>query len=72
MIAALVIIRSMNPTEALICAKASEAIYGTGADASGQATSQETLARDGFTIRAWVSLETLFKDSVSSWLHPQL
>lgn len=52
----------MNPAEALICAKASEAIYGTAEDPSGQTTSQEKLAPDGFSICAWVGLETLFKD----------
>jgi Lipase (class 3) len=52
----------MSPAEALICAKASEAIYGTSGDPEGQATSQEVLAADGFSIAAWVDLQTIFKD----------
>jgi hypothetical protein len=52
----------MSPAEALICAKASEAIYGTSEDPEGQATSQEALAADGFSISAWVDLQTIFKD----------
>jgi triacylglycerol lipase len=53
---------SMNPQEALICAKASEAIYGTPEDTGGQATSQEALAGDGFTNFAWIDMETVFDD----------
>ena len=52
----------MNSAEALICAKASEAIYGTSEDPKGHATSQKALAPDGFTISAWIDLETIFKD----------
>ena len=52
----------MNPAEALICAKASEAIYGTSQDLQGQATSQQVLAPDGFSISAWIDLQTIFKD----------
>ena len=52
----------MSPAEALICAKASEAIYGTSEDPQGQATSQQALAPDGFSISAWVDLQTIFKD----------
>jgi hypothetical protein len=52
----------MNPAEALICAKASEAIYGTPQDPGGQVTSQQALAPDGFSISTWVELETIFKD----------
>jgi hypothetical protein len=52
----------MNPGQALICAKASEAIYGTSEDPQGQATSQRALAPDGFSISAWVDLQTIFKD----------
>jgi Lipase (class 3) len=52
----------MNPAEALICAKASEAIYGTSQDPEGQATSQQALAPHGFSISAWVDLQTIFKD----------
>lgn len=46
----------------MICAKASEAIYGTSEDPQGQATSQQALAPDGFSISAWVDLQTIFKD----------
>jgi hypothetical protein len=52
----------MSPSEALICAKASEAIYGTSEDPQGQAISQRVLAPDGFSISAWVDLQTIFKD----------
>jgi hypothetical protein len=52
----------MSPAEALICAKASEAIYGTSEDPQGQATSQQALAPDGFSISAWIDLQTIFKD----------
>jgi Lipase (class 3) len=52
----------MSPAEALICAKASEAIYGTSEDPEGQATSQQALAPDGFSISAWIDLQTIFKD----------
>jgi triacylglycerol lipase len=52
----------MNPTEALLCAKASEAIYGSSGDPVGQATSQAALAAEGFAISAWIDLQTIFKD----------
>lgn len=52
----------MNAAEALICAKASEAIYGSAEDPVGKATAQQALAPDGFTILAWVDLQTVFKD----------
>jgi hypothetical protein len=52
----------MNPAEALICAKASEAIYGTIEDPRGQATSQQALVPLGFSISTWVDLETVFED----------
>jgi predicted lipase len=52
----------MNAAEALICAKASEAIYGTAEDTKGEVTAQQTLAPDGFSISAWIDLQTVFKD----------
>ncbi|MBV9274479.1 MAG: lipase family protein [Verrucomicrobia bacterium] len=52
----------MNPTEALLCAKAAEAIYGNPEDPVGQATSQAALAAEGFAISAWIDLQTIFKD----------
>jgi hypothetical protein len=52
----------MNPAEALICAKASEAIYGTPEDPHGQVTSQQALAPLGFCISTWVDLQTVFED----------
>jgi Lipase (class 3) len=52
----------MNSAEALISARASEAIYGTSQDPQGQATSQLALAPYGFSIFAWVDLQTIFKD----------
>lgn len=52
----------MNAAEALICAKASEAIYGTGEDTKGEVTAQQSLAPDGFSISAWIDLQTVFKD----------
>jgi len=52
----------MNSAEALISARASEAIYGTSQDPQGQATSQLALAPYGFSVFAWVDLQTIFKD----------
>jgi hypothetical protein len=40
----------MNSAEALISARASEAIYGTSQDPQGQATSQLALAPYGFSV----------------------
>jgi predicted lipase len=57
----------MNPEEALICARASEAIYGTPQDPQGQAgwkTSQDALAGDGFAGDSftWIDLTSIFQD----------
>lgn len=46
----------MNPNEALICVKASEAIYGTQQEA-GQA-----MQALGFDNLVWIDLESIFKD----------
>ena len=50
----------MNPQEALICAKASEAIYAT--PAGGQDPSQQALAGYGFADFAWIDLQSVFED----------
>jgi hypothetical protein len=53
----------MQPQEeALLCAKASEAIYGTSPDPSGHATSQQALEPYGFSSFAWIDLTTVFRD----------
>ena len=52
----------VNPGEALICAKASEAIYVTLQYPDGLAASQAALAGDGFDNFAWISMETVFDD----------
>ena len=53
----------MKPQEeALICAQASEAIYGTAADPVGQASSQGAMAALGFSNFVWIDLTTVFKD----------
>jgi hypothetical protein len=51
---------SMNPHEALICAKASEAIYAT--PGGGQDPSQQALAGYGFSDFAWIDLQSVFED----------
>jgi hypothetical protein len=48
--------------EALICAQASDAIYGTPADPAGAVSSQATMAALGFTNFQWIDLTTVFKD----------
>jgi triacylglycerol lipase len=52
----------MNPVEALICAKASEAIYGTPQDQAGQITSQAVMEILGFSDLTWIDLVGVFKD----------
>jgi hypothetical protein len=53
----------MNPeAEALICAQASLAIYGTAEDEIGQASSQKAMAALGFSNFVWIDLTTVFKD----------
>jgi hypothetical protein len=53
----------MKPQEeALLCANASEAIYGTAADPVGQASSQATMEALGFSNLVWIDLTTIFKD----------
>jgi triacylglycerol lipase len=52
----------MNPAEALICAKASEAIYGTPQDQAGQVYSQQVMEGLGFSDLSWVDLVGVFKD----------
>jgi hypothetical protein len=48
--------------EALICAKASEAIYGDSVDPYGEAVSRQALAPYGFSDFAWIDLKTVFDD----------
>jgi hypothetical protein len=49
--------------EALICAQASEAIYGTVADPAGQTSSQTTMAGLGLNANfVWIDLTTVFQD----------
>jgi len=52
----------MNPSEALICAKASEAIYGTQQDPAGQKTTSDALEADGFSNYTWIDLTGIFED----------
>lgn len=53
----------MQPQEeALICAKASEAIYGTAADPVGRDSSQAAMEALGFSQFDWIDLTTVFKD----------
>ena len=52
----------MNALEALLCAKASEAIYGTDQDAQGQDTSKGALAADNFSDFEWIDLQSIFQD----------
>ena len=52
----------MNPAEALFCAKASSAIYGSTDDPSGNALSEAALSSLGFTDFAWIDLQTVFQD----------
>jgi hypothetical protein len=53
----------MEPQEqALICAQASEAIYGTAEDPAGQASSQTTMTGLGFSNLVWIDLTGVFKD----------
>jgi triacylglycerol lipase len=54
----------MTPqAEALVCATASNAIYGTLADPAGQASSQATMAQMGFSQDfVWIDLSGVFKD----------
>lgn len=52
----------MNPAEALFCAKASSAIYGSTDDPSGNELSEAALSPLGFTDFAWIDLQTVFQD----------
>jgi triacylglycerol lipase len=53
----------MKPQEeALICAQASEAIYGTVDDPAGQASSQTAMNALGFSNFVWIDLTGVFKD----------
>jgi hypothetical protein len=53
----------MEPQEqALICAQASEAIYGSAQDPIGKDSSQATMAGLGFSNLVWMDLTTVFKD----------
>ena len=52
----------MNPAEALLCAKASSAIYGSVDDPGGTTLSEAALNPEGFTDFAWINLQTLFQD----------
>ncbi len=54
----------MSPEEeALLCAQASLAIYGTTDDPAGQNSSQATMASLGFSSSfIWIDLTTVFKD----------
>jgi hypothetical protein len=53
----------MTPeAEALICARASEAIYGTTADPAGQVSSEAAMNDLGFSDFVWIDLEGVFKD----------
>ncbi len=48
--------------QALICAQASDVIYGTDADPAGQASSQAAMAGKGFSNFVWIDLTGVFKD----------
>jgi len=53
----------MKPEEqALICAQASNAIYGTAADPVGKVSSQAAMEALGFKQFVWIDLTTVFKD----------
>jgi len=53
----------MKPQEeALICAQASKAIYGTVADPPGQVSSQAAMGALGFSNFVWIDLTSVFKD----------
>jgi hypothetical protein len=53
----------MKPeAEALICAQASDVIYGTAEDPGGQVSSQAAMAAVGFSNMVWVDLTTVFDD----------
>lgn len=53
----------MKPEEeALICAKASDAIYGTPADPVGQVSAKATMESLNFSDFVWIDLTTVFKD----------
>jgi len=53
----------MKPEEqALICAQASDAIYGTAADPDGQNSSQAQMKALGFDQFVWIDITTVFKD----------
>ena len=52
----------MNSAEALFCAKASLAIYGSSDDPSGNTLSEAALSPLGFTDFAWIDLQTVFDD----------
>jgi Lipase (class 3) len=53
----------MKPeTEALLCARASEWIYGSSADEDGQAACQTAMAGVGFKDFEWFNFETIFTD----------
>ena len=48
--------------EALLCARASEVIYGTAADPDGKVSSQAAMEALGFSELVWLDLTTIFKD----------
>lgn len=53
----------MNPQqEALLCAQASAAIYGTMDDPAGRESSQASMETLGFSQFAWIDLTTVFQD----------
>jgi triacylglycerol lipase len=52
----------MNPNDALICAKASNAIYGFADDATAEATVSGALAEYNFGNYTWIDLQTIFQD----------
>jgi len=53
----------MTPeAEALLCAQASEAIYGTSADPIGKDSSRTLMAAAGFDDFVWIDLAGVFKD----------
>lgn len=54
---------SMKPEDqALLCARASEWIYGTPADEAGEASCKAAMLGAGFSGFQWFDLETIFKD----------
>ncbi|HEX3717913.1 MAG TPA: lipase family protein [Verrucomicrobiae bacterium] len=52
----------MKPEDALICAKASEVIYGNADDPEGETSSRTAMAALGFTELDWFDLTTVFDD----------